>query len=136
MKNKKILILIACLLVVGSIYFVLQANNNEEAVIDPYSLTETDIGTIARDWMENQSLTYRYDGYDLKKTELREIGPQVYEVFFTYNSTWAGHGDRSKEMTPRTVTPHQTIVTIDMGKVTSAVTDNIFSETENLYIAQ
>jgi hypothetical protein len=105
--------------------------NMEEAGSQQF-VSETDSKDIARSWIEAHAETYRYDGEDLSYQEI--LYPEIagcvdcYQFVFTFTSRHGGYGDRSDEMVIQVITSHETIVTVEHGEVTRAVTDGKFDE--------
>ena len=82
-------------------------------------------GEIAREFMLNTP-TYRHDGSDLLLVESEENGVDTY--IFDFESSNTGYGDRSGKETLSSNVNHQTVVMVDDGVVTSAITDNYWNE--------
>ena len=45
---------------------------------------------------------------------------------FTFESRHAGYGDRSGQVLPRAITPHEAVIMVEAGAVTSAVMDGVW----------
>lgn len=79
---------------------------------------------IAQEFLE-KSPTYRYDGANLKHVETKALQCQSCWVFvFEFTCRHAGYGNRSKQMLLQVITSHTAVVTVQEGKVTSAVLDD------------
>ena len=92
---------------------------------------------LARDFVKN-SPTYVFDGIDetLQLTNTAAYSEQTVSegttgdtihgcVFtFTFDSSSAGYGDRSGQMVAQVITPHEAVITVEQGKIISAVLDN------------
>lgn len=89
---------------------------------------------IAEGFAKNTS-TYIYDGSDLKLKSSDTLKcPFCFEYIFTYNSNHSGYGDRKGQVLAQVITPHTIVITIDQGKVVTAVVDGSYSELENRFI--
>ncbi len=104
-----IIVLIAAL--IGFIFFL----GTDEEPIDPQQ--------IAQDWIINNSPTYKFDGQDL--TFLSIEGEKIY---FAFQSTSAGYGDRTGQMSATVITPHIMEIVVENNEVVSAVTDGRYNE--------
>ncbi len=85
--------------------------------------------TIAREWIINHSPTYVFDGSDL---ELVERDGNT--LTFSFISSHGGYGNRMNQIVTQVITPHEMVVVVEDGVVVSAITDDVFSETENRVI--
>lgn len=85
--------------------------------------TEEESLEIARNFVLN-SPTYKFDGEDLRYIETSK-GKCVYcwQFVFKFTSRSAGYGDRSGQMVAQMITPHEAVIVVENGKVTSAVLD-------------
>ena len=116
---KKIIIIIAIVLLVLSGYWFL---STDKIVLD-------DSETIAREWIMNYSPTYTFDGSDLELID-REGNTFTFE----FVSRYGGYGDRTNQIVTQVITPHKMIVVVENGVVVDALTDGVFSETQNKII--
>jgi len=107
-----IVVLIAAL--VGFIFFL----GTDKEPINPQQLAEN--------WIVNNSSTYKFDGQDL--TFLSIEGEKIY---FAFQSTSAGYGDRTGQISATVVTPHIIEIIVENGKVVSAITDGRYNEITN-----
>lgn len=111
-------ILVSALVLSGSLYTF--ARDKSEDV------TEDGSKEIAEESVKN-SMTYSFDGFDLKykETLYPEIAdkPYLWTFIFEFKSTHEGYGDRTGEEVLEVITPHEAHVTVDEGEVTSAVLD-------------
>jgi len=95
-----------------------------------------DAKKIAELWIKN-SPTYKHDGSDLKLISQIELEsfPVQHQLIYTFNSKTAGYGDRTGQITAQVITPHNIIVTVVSGRVTSAVIDGKWDEMSQSLIA-
>ncbi|MEX0909666.1 MAG: hypothetical protein WDZ75_00045, partial [Candidatus Paceibacterota bacterium] len=77
---------------------------------------------VARAWVEEKSPTYLYDGSNLEHIEVSEPAGGAFEHTFSFESSQAGYGDRTDEMSAQVITPHQIVVTVRNGEVASVIT--------------
>lgn len=84
---------------------------------------------IAEEWIMN-SPTYSYDGSELtlEDHEIRESYPEQHRLNYSFVSSQAGYGNRSGEILAQVITPHNIVVTVAGGEVTSAVIDGVWDE--------
>jgi spore germination protein GerM len=123
MKNLVLITLVAIIaIVLGLMIF-----GGEEEDIS-YSVDEA--RATAQEWMENNSLTYTFDGLDLELVDEREVDDSTFEFTFSFDSRSAGFGDRTDQMTAQVITSHTTTVTVEDGEVIKAITDEVFSEVD------
>jgi hypothetical protein len=126
--NKNIIIIL--LIVVAIIFFAslwMDRQPGEEVITDAkFSLEES--RDIAKTWIEEESLTYVFDGDNLSLVEEASIDENAHSFLFSFESRAAGYGDRSDEMLAQVITPHETEIVVKEGNVIYAVTDNVFSE--------
>ncbi len=128
--NKRIMItLVALVLVVAGTSLVL-AGCGLDGQREGYTKEES--LAIAQQWVEEESATYTYDGFDLEHEDSRELDEEdckdCYEFGFSFTSRQAGYGDREDQMTAQVLTPHSITVTVKSGEVTRAITDEVFDE--------
>ena len=87
---------------------------------------------VARSWIEENSLTFCWDGTDLFLLESREVECEgfefCYEYEYSFDSLHAGYGARREQILTQVITPHKLIVSVAGGRVVKAVTDGIFDE--------
>ena len=122
MKRKIIYSIIAVLIVTavasGSIYAL--ARDKKDV------FTEKECKEIAEEFIRN-SPTFSFDGYGLQHSETLypEIAdkPYLWTFVFEFKSTHGGYGDRSGQIIEEEITPHEAHISVDSGKVTSAVLD-------------
>lgn len=88
--------------------------------------TEEESLNIAREFVLNSS-TYKFDGEELRHAEtIPGECPQCWVFVFEFTSRHAGYGDRSKQVLIQVMTKHTARVTVENGKVTSAVLDDVW----------
>ena len=85
--------------------------------------------TIAREWIINHSPTYLFDG-----SELELVARDGNRFVFSFISSHGGYGNRTNQIVTQVITPHEMVVVVEDGMVVDAVTDGVFSETENRVI--
>lgn len=124
---KKILILVGILFVIG-IGLMLMPTGEESGLAEAEN--------IGRDWVENEAPTYVYDGSNLTLVDSQIIDDDSYELVFEFDSAVAGYGDREGEASAQVITPHTTMVRVENGQVTEAITDEVFSEVEGKMIGE
>ena len=96
----------------------------EESLNETY--TEEESLDIAREFVLN-SPTYKFDGLELRYVETIPGECSYCWVFvFEFTSRHGGYGDRSKQMLTQVMTKHTAKVTVENGKVTSAVLDDVW----------
>ena len=112
------IVLISALALSGAIYAVARDK--------PKSTTEEESKKLAEDFVRN-SATYRFDGYSLKHSETLYPDlvdkPYLWTFVFEFESDHAGYGDRSGKDVAQVITPHEAHVTVDTGRVNSAILD-------------
>jgi Spore germination protein len=111
-----IIVLIAAL--IGFIFFL----GTDEEPIDPQQ--------IAQNWIVNNSPTYKFDGQDLAFLARGE------KMYFAFQSTSAGYGDRTGQMSATVITPHIMEIIVENGEVVSAITDGKYNEITNEMIGE
>ncbi len=126
MNSKTLFIVVLVVLALTGLVFLLAQNSDYDPERE-YSLDES--RQIAENWMQNESPTYTYDGSDLLLVmeNIIEEGRR-YQFEFEFQSSSAGYGDRTGEMTAQVITEHRTKVVVDYGQVIEAVTDEVYSE--------
>jgi putative hemolysin len=83
---------------------------------------------IANRFIEN-SATYRFDGSGLKQAGVQKGGcATCWQVAFQFTSAHAGYGNRSGQIVAQVITLHTAVVTVDDGKVISAILDDRWDE--------
>jgi hypothetical protein len=117
MNNKIIWLIIFVAIIVGFIIFW----KAPEEQIDPQK--------IAEDWIVNNSSTYKFDGENL--TFLNKENDKMY---FAFQSTSSGYGDRSSQVLATVITPHIIEIIIEDNEIKSAVTDGRYDELNNTII--
>ncbi len=128
MNSKTLFIIVLVVLALTGLVFLLAQTSDYDPERE-YSLEES--RQIAETWMQNESPTYTYDGSDLQllAEDTLEEG-KSYQFGFEFQSSSAGYGDRTGEMTAQVITDHVTRVVVDAGQVVEAVTDEVYSELE------
>lgn len=99
---------------------------NQEESPSKGTYTEEESLNIAREFVVNSS-TYKFDGEELRHVETIPGECSTCWVFvFEFTSRHAGYGDRSKQMLIQVMTKHTAKVTVENGKVMSAVLDDVW----------
>jgi len=86
---------------------------------------------MVEDWIQNSSPTYVFDGMNLTFIEGTVNLDNCIDCFqfkYSFESRQAGYGDRTGQILAQVITPHIIVVTIESGKITSAITDGVFDE--------
>lgn len=116
MKKTVIIIAMVVLVIIGGGYWLL---SGDKIVLD-------DPETIAREWIVNYSPTYVFDGSDLELT-----GREGNTFTFEFVSSHGGYGNRTDQIVTQAITPHEMVVVVENKVVVDAITDGVFSETQN-----
>ncbi len=88
-------------------------------------VTQEESQKIAEEFVRNEA-TFVFDGMEetLKLTETVALRcPSCWQFTFEFDSAHAGYGDREGQMLAEVITPHQAVITVEKGKITSAITD-------------
>jgi hypothetical protein len=89
----------------------------------PYYLTEEGSRELAEKFARN-SPTFVFDGiantFELVETLYPDI-KNAWQFVFHFDSAHAGYGDRTGQMLAEVITPHEAIITVEQGEVTSAI---------------
>lgn len=88
-------------------------------------LTEEDYRKIAQEFVMTDS-TFLFDGIkeSLKLVEtLRPDNKNSFTFVFKFESRHAGYGDRTGQVLLQVITPHEAAITIEQGKINSALMD-------------
>ncbi|MFA5228373.1 MAG: GerMN domain-containing protein [Candidatus Paceibacterota bacterium] len=113
--NKKIIWLILFVaIVIGFIIFW----ENPKEQIDPQKMAE--------EWILNNSPTYKFDGQNLTFLSIEND-----KIYFAFESTSAGYGDRTGQMSAKIMTPHIIEIIVEGNQVVSAITDGRYNEIKN-----
>ncbi|MDD3399738.1 MAG: hypothetical protein PHF07_01690 [Candidatus Pacebacteria bacterium] len=87
---------------------------------------------IARIWIEEESPTYTFDGMNLEFQEALALDladcHNCYQFVYEFESRHAGYGDRTGQVLAQVITPHTIIVTVENGRVTGAVIDEVYDD--------
>jgi len=88
-----------------------------------YTIEESE--KIARNFVRNEA-TFRFDGISetLQLADTTALGPGSWEFVFRYDSRAAGHGDRTGQVLPQVITPHEARVTVTNYKITRGALDD------------
>ncbi|MBI4094968.1 MAG: hypothetical protein HY435_02125 [Candidatus Liptonbacteria bacterium] len=122
---------------VGGQFLALLFSGNAPVSSAPHQGGEGDAGIkiareIAQEWVKTSAPTYLFDGYNLTHEAEGPLPcPDCYEFVFSFDSRNAGFGNREGEVLATVITPHVTVVTVQNGKVTDAVTDRVYDELRN-----
>lgn len=121
---KKLSLLILPLLVLGALLVA----GCGAATTAANGATQEQSRQTARDYVTG-SPTYTYDGMaDTLKLAGGKATSEGVSYTFTYEfeSRHAGYGDRTGQMLAQVITPHAAVITVENGKVTSAVMDGVW----------
>jgi hypothetical protein len=75
------------------------------------------------------SPTFIYDGIDQSLKLVETLYPDTentWQFVFQFESRHSGYGDRDGQMLLQVITPHEVIITIQDGKVTTAIMDSVW----------
>lgn len=142
MKKTLILIIILILILVGLTLFlpkkVIEEQGSKKA---PEKISEEELygkeksEEIVRNWILENSLTYKFDGFNLEFKEVSILRcPFCYEFIFEFKSRHAGYGDRTDEILAQAITLHTISVITEKGRVTRAISDEIYDEIEGKFL--
>ena len=88
-------------------------------------VTEEEARQIAENFVKN-SPTFVFDGIDSTLIFVETLHPgeeDLWQFDFRFESTHAGYGDRTGQMLAEVITKHEAVVTVENGKVKTAVMD-------------
>lgn len=106
--------------------------------LEEINYTEEQSQQIAKNWIINQAPTYVFDGMDLNLEEVLLLDlvdcEDCYQFVYQFNSRHSGYGDREGQILAQVITPHSLIVTIENGKITQAIIDEIYDELNQVKI--
>jgi|AntAceMinimDraft_18_1070375.scaffolds.fasta_scaffold00577_13 hypothetical protein len=90
---------------------------------------------VAKNWILEKSLTYRFDGYDLSLSKSKELDCEnCYEFIFWFNAKHAGYGDRSDMLLAQVITPHTIIIKTENYEIVSSITDEKYDEIKSDFL--
>jgi len=79
-----------------------------------------------------QAPTFRYDGIletlNVTDSKILESFPVQYVITLTFDSRYAGYGNREGQILAQVITPHSAVVKVVNGNVISAIIDNKWDE--------
>ena len=90
--------------------------------------SESEARQKAESFVEN-SPTFTYDGMEQSLELVETLYPDIenaWQFVFQFESRHAGYGDRHEQMLLQVITPHEIIVTVQNGEITSAVMDSVW----------
>jgi len=127
MDKKIIIVLVAAFILLGAL--LLLGRSPKRPIVEDEYFTIQESREIAEDWIVNNSPTYVFDGFDLMlEREEEMVEGMLYSFVFSFESRYAGYGDRTDEMLAQVITPHTIEVIVGEGEVISAVTDLAYDE--------
>jgi hypothetical protein len=88
-------------------------------------ITEENSRQLAEEFVKN-SPTFEFDGMEDSLKLVETLYPDIenaWQFVFQFESRHAGYGDRTGQMLAQVITPHEAIITVENGKVESAVMD-------------
>jgi spore germination protein GerM len=125
MINKLLIavVIFAIVLFIGFLISNLEVTDIEEKEIS------NDFVSLAEEKIISLPTFKERGGSDLEHVRTVEIGEGVFELTFTFNSSFAGYGKVGEdEMSAQVITPHTVVVVIENGEVVSVVIDEHFDE--------
>jgi hypothetical protein len=99
-------------------------------------MTEEEARQMAENFVKN-SPTFTFDGIEDTLQLVETLYPDIenaWQFVFQFESRQAGYGDRTGQMLLQVITPHEAIVTVEHGEVTSAVLDGNWDMKEQRFI--
>lgn len=89
---------------------------------------------IAEDFVKSAP-TYKFDGFDLKfESHISARCPFCWRYTFSFKSRQADYGNRTGQILAQVITPHEISVTVQEGKVVSALTDDKYDELNQKFV--
>ena len=126
MKTLIVILLVLSLGCIGQNPTPIQDSVEESTGENPHLDTEEESLALAQEFVL-KSPTYRYDGSDLVHIQTVEGDcPSCWIFVFEFTSRKAGYGDRSKQVVAQVITQHTAYITVEDGKVTAAVLDDVW----------
>jgi len=87
---------------------------------------------IAANWILENSMTYKFDGYGLALDSVEDMDcDKCYEFSFWFNARHSGYGNRINMVLAQIITPHKMVIKINQCKIMEAITDGQFDEIKN-----
>lgn len=121
---KKLLLALGILISIGAIFLLTYQLTREEKAKKPE--------IVAKEWIKQNSPTYKFDGSNLRwratRSSIEKCVSCFITVWYTFESSHAGYGDRTGQMLAQVITPHRMELKIKDNKVVAAVTDEKFDE--------
>ena len=99
-------------------------------------MTEEEARQMAENFVKNCP-TFTFDGIEETLQMVETLYPDIenaWQFVFRFESRQAGYGDRTGQMLLPVITPHEAIVTVEQGDVTSAVLDGKWDMKEQRFI--
>ena len=137
MFTKLGVIIIAVIVLVGltgsGLYGIFSSRNqsrefNQNSPVNTENSAEAGL-EVAKNWISSNSLTYLFDGSNLKHLENVVLNcVDCYGYVFTFESTHAGFGDRTGQILAQVITPHTINIAIKEGTIIQAVIDETYDE--------
>ena len=88
-------------------------------------MTEDKAREMAEDFVMSGP-TFAFDGIENTLQLVETLYPDIenaWQFVFHFESRQAGYGDRTGQMLAQVITPHEAVITVEQGKVKSAVMD-------------
>ena len=128
MKNKKLILLMAIFVSLTVLTGCGQRQN--QTTNQPTDQNNLDAVQVAKDWLANNTSTYKFDGTNLRLVDSQKIDDcdKCWKFNFAFESSHGGYGNRSKKITTQVITPHNVLIEIRTGVVTSVITDDKYNE--------
>ena len=89
------------------------------------NITEQEAQQLAEEFVRN-SPTFTFDGIEGTLQLVETLYPDIensWQFVFRFESRHAGYGDRTGQMLAQVITPHEAVVTVEQGKIESAIMD-------------
>jgi hypothetical protein len=116
-------VILAVVLFIGFLISTLEISDLEEKE------TTDDLFSLAEEKIIDLPTFKERGGHDLEYVRTVEIGEGVFELTFTFNSSFAGYGKVGEdEMSAQVITPHTVVVVIENGEIISVIIDEHFDE--------
>ncbi len=100
------------------------------------TIEEVDVVKIAEENIFSYVKTFtERGGNNLEKNSVVNLGDDIFEVSFTFNSDFSGYGKiKEGEMSAQMITEHIVVLTLKEGKAMSIITDNVYDEIKEDYL--
>jgi hypothetical protein len=125
-----VVIIIVVIVFIGFLISSLEVTEHEEETSEYVSLAE--------EWIREYSETFKErGGTNLEHVRTVEIREGVFEITFTFDSSFAGYGVVDEdEMVAQVITPHTIVLTVEDGVIVDVIVDGVFDETSQEYVEE